>query len=353
MAIKKSESAGKSKTITKVGKGSPKNTTQIDQESQDDGKEAIYVKISKEARAILKKVATGSLTNAKVIEALLENYERQHQDDKEKILSGQLISPRQEFEELIALLHKAQHAFENRRYFWAVKNYKNIIKKFNSSEELRDVCNYRLGLCWIRLSYDLRDEALKNGSDYERYNLASDATIKASEYLKQVKDGEDELTNLIKHYNLACCHSLKAQYMVESRLDPKDDLILNLRDAGQDSARVEEAWEHIGDKWRGLYKGRNVDSEAQEAMNELQKIYHINSSETRSTEIGLSENSNISSEGIWLVGVAWKDEDFIFLRSDKHKWQPKFDGWHDSAMRGEKSIADAIRDLLFEDEHTV
>jgi hypothetical protein len=348
MAIKKSDSAGKSRAITKAGNGNPKKATQIDQESQNDDREPIYVKISKEARAILKKVATGSLTNAKVIEALLENYQRQHQDDKEKILSGQLINPRQEFEDLIAKLHKAQSAFENKRYFLAAKYYKDIVNGLNSSEKLRDVCNYRLGICWIRLSYELRKEALKNDSDYERYNLASDATDKASEYLKKVKDSEDVLPTLLKHYNLACCHSLKAQYMVESRLDPKSDLIDGLRKAKQDSTMMEKAWSNIGEVWRGIYKGRNVDSEAQEAMNELQEIYSIPSSKTNSTDMDLPENSDLSSEGIWFVGVAWEDEDFIFMRSDKQKWQPKFKEWHDSALSGEKSIADAIRTLLYE-----
>ena len=349
MTIKKSDSTSKSRMIIKAGKGGPKKSTQISQESQTDDKVPIYVQVSKDAKTILKGIATGSLTTAQVIEALLKHYEKQHKDDKEKILSGQFINPRHEFEDLIAKLHKAQHAFDNKRYFLAVKDYKNILDGLNSSEELRAVCNYRLGLCWIRLSYELRDEALENHSDYERYNLASDAVDKAFEYLKKVKDSEDVLTTLIKHYNLACCRSLKAQYMVESRLDPKDELFTSLCNARQNPAMTEEAWKQIGEKWRGVYKGRNVDSEAQEAMNELQEIYPISTSEIISSEINLPENSDLSSEGIWLVELASKDEDFLFMRADKHKWHSEFTKWHETALKkGEKSNADAIRVLLFE-----
>src|SRR5437868_9324851 len=120
MATKKSDSAGKSGAVTKSGKSSPKKAILIDQESQDDDREPIYVKISKEARDILTNVTIGSLTKAQVIEALLIHFKGQHEDDKKKILSRQLINPRQEFEDLIAKLHKAQHAFENKRYFLAV-----------------------------------------------------------------------------------------------------------------------------------------------------------------------------------------------------------------------------------------
>ncbi|MBC8031753.1 MAG: hypothetical protein H7Z16_16845 [Pyrinomonadaceae bacterium] len=348
MSTKKAGLTFRGKTATKIRETIRNKPKQIEQESQLDTRVPMYVRISQNAKDILEKVAKAPLTNAKVIEALLESYDKEHPDTKEKILSGQHINPRREFEDLIAKLHKAQHAFENKRYFLAVKLYKDIVNGLDSSEELRDVCNYRLGLCWIRLSYELRAEALKNDSDYERYNLAMDAINKASDYLRTVEDGGDVLTKLIKHYNLACCHSLRAQYLVESRLDPKSKLITSLRDAGQDANLMVKVWKNIGEVWRDTYKGRNVDSEAQEALNELREIYSITAPEEALTPTNLSQNPDLVSEGIWLAEAALKDEDFVFLHSDKQRWQTEFTKWADVALQGDKSIADSIRVLLFE-----
>jgi tetratricopeptide (TPR) repeat protein len=353
MVTKQQTSIEKSSVDSEGVDASKKKSSRSEKASRTDDRVPIYVRISKDAKDILERVAKGSLTNSSVIEALLESYDKMGPEAQEKILSRQYVNPRKEYDDLLALLHWAQHAFENKRYILAVKLYMRITATLNSSEGFKDFCNYKLGICWIRLSYEARKEALNEVGDQGRYALALSAIDKALNYLKEDRDALGGiLSKLIRHYNLACCHSLKAQYLIEANLEPDSDLVIRLRSAAQNVPSTEEVWRSIGEIWREKYKERdyilrNVDSEAQVAFNELQEIYAASSPENPSTHSDLPTDADMTSERIWLAEAALEDEDFIFLRFDKQRWQPEFNKWATLVLQGDKSIADTIRVLLY------
>jgi hypothetical protein len=336
----------------------------VEQES-GDGKKGIFVRVSPTAKTALEKAAKGQTTYAKVIEALLEYFGDQPPSLQEKILKRINITPVKELENLMAKMHRAQHAYENKRYYYAVKTYKEIVgelKNVDSSEELLEVCNYRLGHSWIRLSYDLRKEALSydgskpdSESRYEEiYSIALRTLDRALYYLGELREEEtDILTWLIKHYNMACCHSLKAQYLVESKLEAESGTRADLREALKDTQNYASAtlkvWRSFGENWRKK-NGEDfaVDREAEKALGELKKMY---SQPTASgDDLEPTATSNLSPERIWVVETATDDTDFIFLRTDKKVWKPRFDEWAGAALTGDNSIAKAIDDLLQESD---
>src|SRR6185369_12710405 len=177
-----------------------------------------------------------------------------------------------------------------------------------------------------------------------------EALDKAIDYTNKVNDklGDTLLfPKLVLYYNLASCHSLKAQYMVESDLDPETNDIDGLYRAGQEPKEIEKVWPLIGAKWRTNRKETKIiDSEAEKAFNELKNIVPLLSHEKHLNDLDWEESSDPSSERIWLVDSTMEDEDFIFLRSDIHKWEPEFKNWYDSALQGRKPNADAVRTLL-------
>jgi hypothetical protein len=338
-------------------------------EGSDTGEEAsekrpgIFVRINPAAKKVLERAATGSIPEtrsmpyARVIERLLEYFEKQGEDLQGKILRGIYIDPLRESEDMLARLHRAQHAFENERYYYAVQTYKVIadnLRTSGSSKELLEVCNYRLGHCWIRLSYDLRLDALsalspdldsdlshedRKAKCVKLFEEAGQALDAALSYLAQVNSDVDTLTKLVSHYNKACCHSLKAQYIVESKLDGKS--LSDLRKAweSRNHQRMVELWKFIGDTWRKNDNDPRPDNEAKEALSALQKVY--------STWEGGSNESSLSSGGSWLVGISYDDVDLFFVRSDE-KYRPKFDEWRTKAHPGDHSIARSlgVTDLL-------
>jgi hypothetical protein len=323
----------------------------------------IFVRINPLAKEALETAASGSLTEtgsmtyAKVIERLLEYFGKQGPDLKRNILRGIHVNPLKDSEDMVARLHRAQHAFENGRYYYAVQTYEVIadsLKDSDSSEELLEVCHYRLGHCWIRLSYDLRVDALsalssdlasdspqedRKAKCAKLFSGASEALDIALHYLAQVKADGDTLTKLISHYNKACCHSLKAQYMVESKLD--SDSIGELRKAWEekDVKKMQQIWKFIGDTWRKNDSDRRPDSQAEQALSNLERIYSINDNN--------SDHTRLSSGGNWLVEISSDDWDLFFIRSDE-TWKPKFNEWRTSALPGDKSVAKGVgvTDLL-------
>jgi hypothetical protein len=363
MVINEESRALKDESTASLSKGVTVTETVNPEEASSEKRAGIFVRISPTAKEVLENAASSSKkTYAKVIERLLEYFGLQDSDLQDKILRGIYVNPLKDAENLVARLHRAQHAFENKRYYYAVKTYKVIADKLHgldSSEELLEVCNYRLGHCWIRLSYTLREEALaalssdaqmedRKAKCAELYVVALDALDEALRYLKKVKVDGDALTKLISHYNIACCHSLKAQYMVESSLDHELTLSADLRKATRDpkdSLAPEKAWKAIGEHWRGKEVEENrPDAEAEDALKELEKIY---STPDRASDDSESvKGSSLTSERIWLVEMANDDADLIFLRSDRKLWKPRFDQWKTTALQGDNSIVKAIKDLL-------
>jgi hypothetical protein len=349
MVTNKLNAADDKSIAAKAKRSRRKREPQAAQESQVEGRKPLYVQITPAAKNILEGIAEQGVTKARVIEALLEYFTDQDKKTKEEILEGKSINPRKEYDDLLGLLNWAQHAFDNKRYILAVKLYTNIKNRFKSSEGFMDFCNYKLGTCWIRLSYELRKEALKDPRNDESYPLAQQALDTAIGYTKEVKGHlSGPLSILIRHYNLACCHSLKAQYLVEARLDPQDEFTMQLRDTWQDVAATVKVWEEsIGGHWREKDKGRNADAEAEQALKELQEMYSVTSPEQPTNNSDKVKEDDMLLEIIWLTEAGLEDEDLIFLRFDKQKWQPEFTKWSNSVLQqGDKSIADTIRVLL-------
>lgn len=351
MANEKQDSMTRKSATTGTKRAGQKKAKHPEKESQADDKVSIFVRISREARDILLGAAKNPWTNASVIEALLVHYAGQNPETQEEILKKESVYPLEVYDDLLALLQWAQHAFEHNRYILAAKLYKGIANNRRSSEGFRDFCNYKLGICWIRLSYDLRNAALKTG-DYECYDLAQDALTKAIDYTKKVEGSlGGVLSQLIKHYNLACCHSLKAQYLVETRLEDSA-VISSLIKAEHGTPEMKEVWQGIGKSWREKYKGkgRNVDAEAQEAFNELEAIYSISAPEKNLAALKGVDNVDLLSERIWLAEAALRDADLTFLRFDEQRWQPQLQKWSDAVSQGNKlSIVDTIGALLREE----
>ncbi len=315
-------------------------------ETGTETKKGIFVRLGPESKQILEKAAENR-TYAEVIEKLLEFYGMQEDGLQQGILSGKIINPSKDFEDLLALTQTAQHAFENKRFYYAAKTYQAIAKNLDqaaySSNDLREVCNYRSAHCWIRISYDLRSEALKKGQ-VRSYTIATNALETALKYLRGLRDGEDPLADLIKHYNMACCYSLQAQYEVESKLGTDAKNFRALREAeGKPSEQTADIWEGIGETWRN-----NSDKADEEIVNgyairgqkELDMIYQFASS-SKSTSV-----SSLINERMWIVEAAKKDSDLIFMRADRDVWSPKFDDWVDKAPGSDAPLADAIADLL-------
>jgi hypothetical protein len=331
------------------------------EEAIDPGAEkrpGIFVRLSPFAKQVLETAATGS-TYAKVIESLLEYFERQESDHRDKILRGIHTNPLKDSQDLVAQLHRAQHAFENKRFYYAVQTYNLIAKDLegvDKSEALLEVCNYRLGHCWIRLSYDLRVEALSplssdsSAEDHkakcsEIFEIAQGALDLALRYLVKVKADGDPLTKLISHYNRACCYSLKAQYMVESKLDPQSRSELRNAAVKPDRLETQRLWRYIGDTWRKKDDDRRPDAQAREALKELREVYSKTDQPLDDSEsVGAS---SLSSGRTWLVEIANDDEDLTFMRSDE-SLKPLFDDWRTGALQEDNSIAKAINTLAEE-----
>lgn len=349
MAVDKLHTAGDKPVAAKAKRERRQRAPHTTQESQAEERQPLYVQITPAAKSILESITGPGITKASVIEALLKHFSEQDGKSQEEILKGKSINPRKEYDELLGLLNWAQHAFDNDRYILAVKFYTEIRNRFNISKGFMDFCDYKLGTCWIRLSYRLRMEALKDPRSDESYPLALRALDKAISYTINVKGHlSSELSILIKHYNLACCHSLKAQYLVEARLDPQDKITEKLREACEDGEATVKLWEEsIGLHWREKDKGRNADAEARQAIQELQEIYSFRSPKQPTDNSDGVKKDDALLEKIWLTEAALVDEDLIFLRFDKQKWQSEFKEWSDSILQqGERSITDTISDLL-------
>lgn len=323
---------------------------------QSDDRESVFVRISRKAKDILDSAAKPPRTRATVIEALLEYFDNEKNEAiREMILDKQIFNPLEEHGELLQLRSWAEHAFENGRYVWAGEMYKTLARHRSSSEGLKNVCKYRLSLCLIRLSYDVREEAMKESIDKKIYGVALRALDGAIKYTTEVEaklENAHLFPKLVLYYNLASCHSLKAQYMVESELDPSSNLVDKLRNAGKKPEAKEEVWSSIGEIWRINQRERKIDkeidvnAEARKALDELQRIFPLSTQEKTQTNPNW-EVDDWSSERIWMVDSAKKDEDFIFLRSDQ-KWQSEFERWTLAALEGRKPNAQAVRALLDE-----
>jgi len=341
------------------------NVAQSDDSAAEsvDERKGIFIRLSPGAKRVLTDATSDKTPNtpttyAGVIEALLEYYRIQSPDLKKKILMGLYVNPLKESETLVARLHRAQHAYENKRYYYAIKTYMEIAKSLevpDSSKELVEVCNYRLGHCWIRLSYSLRRDALlaissKPPRQEEKakrdrlYNIALGVLDEARRFLARVKPDGDPLTRLISHYNRACCYALKAQYTVEMGLDPQDSLSEGLcdalKDTDEDTAKTLKVWEAIGRIWRGHGGRSDVDSPASNAFQELKEIY--------SADNNADSQPDLDSEKNWLVRMADKDSDLLFLRSDSEVWKLKFEKWVMKALERDNSTGKAEEDLLEE-----
>src|SRR5882724_1160221 len=321
-----------------------------------DEKKSLMVRIDPKAKAVLERAAnneiTGPATYASVIEALLDYYDKQSPDLKEKILLGMNINPlsARESENLLARLHRAEHAVVNKRYYFAVRTYKAIAAQLHnrdSSKELLEVCNYRLGHCWLRLSYGLRVLALSDHLGREDlrtrkqsfFGTAQDALGKALEYLTLLEDDSDPLMTLIKHYNMACCYSLKAQYLVEANLEPESRFRSALRETRKDPQQTQNVWEHIGETWRGKKEVEDlVNPEAKKSLNELHTIYSL---DHQSAQSSLNKADPIS-ERLWCVEMAAEDSDLLFMRHDTKQWKIEFDKWKTHALQDETLIGKAI-----------
>jgi len=323
----------------------------------DPQAKGIFVRISPAAKRTLEgAAASGQITYAEVVEKLLRYYESQEPDIQEKILLGVGINPQKELEDLLARLNRAQHAFENKRFYYAATIYRDLaqqLRKHDRSKELLEYCNYRRGHCWIRLSYDLRLAALDLMQEDQQaktkpeslYLTALRALDIAMKHLKRVKDDGDSLTRLIKHYNMACCYSLKAQYVVESKLEPGSKARATLCDAEDNSEKILTAWGIIGETLRkpdGEFD--DADIQAKKALNELEEIYSAFETSGES-----AKRLNLTSEQSWCVEMADRDSDLIFLRTDR-RWKPIFDAWVTAARQSDKSILNPIKDLLESEE---
>lgn len=339
MANKKRDSLSGNIAASKIKKTSKKKTEKIVQDSPV----AIFVRISQDAKNILDRASkSASITNVKVIERLLEHFEEQNPQTQEDILRGTYTDPIKEFENWQAQLLLAQHAIENDRYLLAEQLYETLAGDTHRSEKFISFCKYKLGLCWMGISNESRNEALlkkKESDNYRRFNFALTALDQAIRYTEEVKEELGPLFNLIMHYNRACCHSMKAQYMVEARIDFTEDEIPEICKAADDFTVAKEVWSNIGRNWRGEDKRVEIDDEARQALDELKKIFPLSSSEKSSS---LTKNSN---DIIWLVEAALKDQDLIFLHTDE-KYQPEFKEWAESALRGHRSFIDAAQALL-------
>lgn len=328
--------------------------------SEEDGRKGIFIRLGPHAKRTLDGAAADR-TYAEVIEKLIEYYGEQDDKIKEEILSGKLITLTK-FEDLMALTQRAQHAFENKRYYFAAITYMAIDGKLTdsySSKALKDLCNYRRAHCWMKLSYELRLEGLKT-KNMDSYAAARDALQQALMWLGDLRDNGDPFIDLVKHYNMACCYSLQAQYEVESRVGSETRDFNELLEAAEKDLpeTTSHIWVGIGDNWR---TNKNVDSAARErvddyaakAYDELEMIYPsstaFESPNTAQRETKASDSKldfSLLYELIWIVETAKKDSDLVFLRSDKELWQDRFKRWVANAPKSQKPpLAAAIEDL--------
>ena len=327
-------------------------STEAKQETKTDNRVAVYVKINQRAREILDAAAIAPRTRATVIEALLESYDKELDPVvRGRILSGQNPNALKEHGELLQLRSWAEHAFQNKRYVWAGRMYRILANHPSSSEGLKNICDYRLSLCLIRLSYDVREEALaqERWVDKESYYVAIQTLEKAISYTRQLRDRLDRdlllFPKLVLYYNLASCHSLKAQYMVESELDPESPEVERLHKVKKyDVEGKADVWKTIGQTWRDKQQQRNVDSEASKALDALQEIFPL-LSHGKTLPDPDQMDLDLSSERIWLVDLTLTDEDFIFLRSDK-LCKGEFESWSSKALEGRKPTSEAVLSLL-------
>lgn len=311
-------------------------------DSEGDGSEkrpSVFARIDPKAKAILENASVGR-TYADVIERLLEYYEKQDADVREKILKGHDVNPLKESEKLLAQLSRAQHAYEEERYYFAAKIYADLVSRLStpgSSRDLLEFCMYRLGHCWIELAYVVRDEALHDGNQRKDgltssnlYEIALQALDAALDPLTEISDNRRDLTSLIAHYNIACCCSLKAQYLVEAKLDSNDRNLLR-KTAGQDWRETQDVWNTIGENWANKYGEDNcVDGWAKDALNELENIHSL--------------DDDSQGDLDWIVEMAKRDGDFIFLRADIN-CEGKFNEW---STPTDNSIANPVKQLLRE-----
>ncbi|MCA1619164.1 MAG: hypothetical protein LC795_07610 [Acidobacteria bacterium] len=294
------------------------DSQQAEQSAGADNKVSVFVRISPSANRILKSAATGGRTKAAVLEALLKNLaEEEDPSVREKILDRAIRKPLEEQGELLEWRSWAEHAFENDRYFWAAIMYKRLVNHSSSSVGLKNICHYRLSLCLIRLSYIVRAEALKGSVDQKLFGRALKTLDKAIFYTNAVAAHlSDKLLfpRLVLYYNLASCRSLKAQYLVESKLGPSDPAVIKLRDlAGKEGTGelTEAVWEGLGQTWRSNQNEREVDAEAEKAFRELQKILPSGDQEPLGAGTDGAEDDRLRSERLWMAEAAMKDTDFM------------------------------------------
>lgn len=341
-----SEAKNEEVRVSKARKGVETAGSESDMTEKRPG---IFVRISPNTKDILELAAKGR-TYADVIENLLEYFHGQEAGLQEKILKGQHINPLKESENLLAQLSRAQHAYEEKRYYYAVQTYTTLLTDHaGGSKDLLEFCKYRLGHCWISLAYDLRYEALgklsqgpETRTEVDLYTIALQALDAALDNLTEVTDDKGNLTSLIAHYNIACCCSLKAQYMVEAKIDRDTESnhgrLLRMV-ADKQWLETQDVWNTIGEDWRQKYgPDEDVVDWGNKALTELREIYSAQSE---------AESNPSQGDTIWIVEMANRDADFIFLRADMD-CKPKFKEWSTLPVARDNSIAKPVKQLLRE-----
>lgn len=274
---------------------------------------------------------------------------------KKSIIQGTYKDPMKIFSRILVTKSWADHAYDNKRWSWALELYEELEKLSYESEDLTEYIRYKQLYCLAEIAWSLRNSAIKkDGESWEdlfKYAfVAIDKAIHMSLELKgsissrPPHNGSTILPAVL--FGLACCLSIKCVLLVENSLGSANVYIRNICSNLESSknedwyGQQEGEWAEIGSGWRTeLAKERKLTMEinylAKEAMAALEKL--------RQTIASSRE------QALWLVQLVESDPDLVFLRHDSGcaDW---FEKWKEDSQR--ISPIEAFRKIFADLENT-
>lgn len=368
--------------------------------------EIVYVRVAEDVKLELSKFLQSNTDYSErlIIERLISYFNDLPDEEKKELLKEdrKLIS----ISKLVGLLGWADHAFQGKRWEWALRSFQSLDSFQPMSAELRSLVKYKQGYCSLDIAIALRAEALLAlvpiFSDPKSKSRRSTPPGDAFDVCKRTLDDADTALRMsivyheefpgehpVVEFNTACGWVLRCQYLIERTLveavqtrwnqgGKNQELTKRLQDlisevasdaqpkpvAEQVREIVREAmvetddsskrtdsdlarwWEKFGPNWRNELGG--VDEYL------LTKIRRYADKAFKALDElirGREDSDRISAvpltDAEYLIRLAKEDADFVFLRCDTAKdggLRSRFDEWASHA-KGKEWMHETFRSI--------
>jgi hypothetical protein len=288
----------------------------------------IFVRVTKKAKDLIAKYGTDKA----VIDKLIEQFDAMSPEDRVALVEGGATFQR--VGDLLADESWANHYFARGHWAAAAVSYHRLAANLTLSHQHCAFAQYREAYALNEFGLDLRaagiEQCAKGRNDVDAYFGTCRDWLRRS---AQLFESSMPVVGFPAQYCAACCYSILAQLVVESRLNSRlaaklaDEV--TLRDRGD--VGVSTWTKEIGPKWRAVLAGAkstrekffqkerqfdqfDADKYADQAFDLLERVH-----------VDISEDGP-QPERDFFRRFARNDVDLLFLHTDS-KYRKRFEKW--------------------------